>query len=232
MELGEIKEAAENAFSLMKDVQILIDNEFEFAVVEKEIVCLFGELAKLEKRLVDWRADSKNIGLLDTLKKANVADLPKRFYSLCDEVGNKPIKQDIRIKYNDTLYVKKCRAKCEEISQELKERFKIAEPQQLPKELETEEAKRYFAKAIELGLMDNNYKWLKGLQMLSSFAREMSLKLNLNKATNADKTKRIAWKPFEQLFGVERGKLRGNYNDIQKTGVEPKEKDLIDKVFE
>lgn len=103
---------------------------------------------------------------------------------------------------------------------------------QLPDQLNTDEARRYFRKAIDLGLMSEGYKWLKGLQMLACFARDMSLKLNLNKATNSDGTKRISWKPFENLFEVEQGKLRLNYNDIQKTGQNPSEIGLIDKVFE
>lgn len=98
--------------------------------------------------------------------------------------------------------------------------------QQLPDKLNTDEAKRYFAKAIELGLMTDNYKWLKGLQMLACFARDFSMKLSLGKGN------RISWKPFESLFGIEPGKLRLNYNDIQKTGQNPSESDLIDKVFE
>lgn len=102
------------------------------------------------------------------------------------------------------------------------------EPQQgeMPKELMTPEARVYFEKAIELGLMDANNNWLKGWQMLACFAREMSLKLKLGKG------ERIAWKPFETLFCVPKGKLRLNYNDIQKTGQAPQEVYLIDKVFE
>ena len=102
------------------------------------------------------------------------------------------------------------------------------EPQQgeMSKELNIPEAKMYFAKAIELGLMDDNNNWLKGWQMLACFAREMSLKLKLGKG------ERIAWKPFEAMFCVPKGKLRLNYNDIQKTGQDPKEVYLIDKVFE
>ena len=103
---------------------------------------------------------------------------------------------------------------------------------QLPDQLDTDKARRYFRKAIDLGLMSEEYEWLKGLQMLACFARDMSLKLNLNKATNSDGTKRISWKPFENLFEVEQGKLRLNYNDIQKTGQNPSEIGLIDKVFE
>lgn len=99
-------------------------------------------------------------------------------------------------------------------------------PQQIPTELSTPEVKVYLDKAIELGLMDSNYKWLKGLQMLACFAVEMSKRLKLGKG------ERISWKPFETLFSVNSGKLRLNYNDIQKTGQQPKESYLIDRVFE
>lgn len=99
-------------------------------------------------------------------------------------------------------------------------------PQQIPTELSTPEAKVYLDKAIELGLMDSNYKWLKGLQMLACFAVEMSKRLKLGKG------ERISWRPVETLFSVNSGKLRLNYNDIQKTGQQPKESYLIDKVFE
>ena len=111
------------------------------------------------------------------------------------------------------------------------EHFANSEPQQIPKELATQEAKVYFDKAIRLGLMDCNYKWLKGMQMLACFAYEMSKKLKLGKGENADGRSRISWKPFETLFSVDRGKLRLNYNDIQKTGQQPKDSYLIDGVF-
>lgn len=71
---------------------------------------------------------------------------------------------------------------------------KQPKPQQIPTELDTPEAKVYLDKAIELGLMDSNYKWLKGLQMLACFAVEMSKRLKLGKG------ERISWKPFETLF--------------------------------
>lgn len=101
-----------------------------------------------------------------------------------------------------------------------------AEPKQIPPELATKEAEKYFDKAIELKLMDSKYRWLKGFQMLACFAREMSVRLHLGKG------ERIAWKPFETLFNVPPGKLRLNYNDIQKTGQAPKESYLIDKIFQ
>ena len=45
------------------------------------------------------------------------------------------------------------------------------------------------------------------------------------------KGERIAWKPFEALFGIEKGKLRSNYNDIQKTGQNPSDIALVDEAL-
>jgi len=107
------------------------------------------------------------------------------------------------------------------------------EPQQKMQEiLANNDAKKYLAKAMQLGLIDANYKWLKGLQLLACFAMEMSLRLKLGKGVNSNGQPRISWKPFENLFGVPSGKLRLNLNDIQKTGQDPKEIELINKVFE
>lgn len=95
----------------------------------------------------------------------------------------------------------------------------------LPSELDTEEAHKYLTKAKEIGLIDNNYKWLKGKQLLACFCHDMSQKLKLGKG------ERIAWKPFEVLFGMGKGKLRSNYNDIQKTGQNPSDIALVEDVF-
>lgn len=101
----------------------------------------------------------------------------------------------------------------------------------LPSELDNPEARRIFQKAIELGLMSEDYKWLKGLQLLACFAREMSLKFKLGKGINSAGTQRVSWKPFELLFNIEEGKLRANFSDIQKTGQQPTDHTLIDKIF-
>lgn len=101
----------------------------------------------------------------------------------------------------------------------------------LPDELATPEGLRIFEQARELGLIDGEYKWLKGLQLLACFAREMSLKLSLGKGCNSNGSPRISWKPFEGLFKIPKGKLRANYNDIQKTGQQPTGHTLIDRIF-
>ena len=96
----------------------------------------------------------------------------------------------------------------------------------LPEELNTYEAKKYFQCVIDLGFMDDNYKWLGGLQTCAYFASKMSDKLKLGKG------ERINWKPFEALFGVPKGKLRLNLNDVIKTGGNPKNIKLIKNIFE
>lgn len=101
----------------------------------------------------------------------------------------------------------------------------------LPEVLTTPEALKIFEQARDLGLIGGEYKWLKGLQLLACFAREMSLKLRLGKGCNSDGTPRISWEHFERLFNIPKGKLRANYSDIQKTGQDPTEIWIIDRIF-
>jgi hypothetical protein len=98
----------------------------------------------------------------------------------------------------------------------------------LPKELDTNEAKRYFTQAIEKGLMSDEYKWLKSKALLSYFADKASEYLNLGKGEYDGKTK-ITWKPFETLFGIKG--LSGAKRDYQKTGNSPEGYRDVDKLF-
>ena len=101
----------------------------------------------------------------------------------------------------------------------------------IPEELNTPRAREYLAKAIEKGLCDSNYKWLKGKQLLSCFAREMSLELKLGTGQKSDGTDRLSWKPFEVLFGIKARKLSGGLNDLKKTGQDPSDINLVDSIF-
>jgi hypothetical protein len=92
------------------------------------------------------------------------------------------------------------------------------------------EGNKYFERAVECGLMKKPYKWISTKFLLACFAREFSLKLHLNKGQNSDGTERISWKPFEKIFRMKN--LRGAYNDIQKTGQNPKGAEIIDRIFE
>ena len=103
---------------------------------------------------------------------------------------------------------------------------------QLPQELDTAEARRYFARAVEAGLMSEQFKWLKSQVLLACFAHNMSLKLELNKAVNSDGSSRISWRPFEVLFGLKKYTLRGSFNEIQKTGQEPRGIETVNTIFQ
>ena len=180
--------------------------------------------ALIIKRADDWLSGKK--------RKRDTDKTPQQYADFVVERAKRDFATDTdRAERGDTATTFKEIINAVEQWAEMKRKQSV-DAQQLPDQLNTDEAKQYFEKAIGLGLMDNCYRWKKGLQMLSCFAREMSLKLNLNKSTNSDGTKRISWKPFEILFGIEKGKLRSNYNDIQKTGQSPYESDLIDKIFE
>lgn len=101
----------------------------------------------------------------------------------------------------------------------------------MPSELDTEQARKYFARAVEAGLMSEQYKWLASQVLLACFCREMSIKLGLGKGVNSDNTKRLSWKPFEVLFGIERGKLRSSLNDFKKTEQEPIGIEIVTSIF-
>ncbi len=100
---------------------------------------------------------------------------------------------------------------------------------ELPPELDTPEAKAYFEKAIELKAIDENYNWLLGKELCSCFSREMSHKLGLSNKETAEKKVYVNWKPFQTLFGYKN--LRGNLNDIEKRGYDPKGIETINEIF-
>lgn len=129
------------------------------------------------------------------------------------------------IKMHGTFIQKLNAAESYDLILQYKKGWKMSIENSFPIELNTEDAHKYLAKAKEVGLIGDNYKWLKGMQLLACFCHDMSKQLNLGKGD------RISWKPFEALFGIEKGKLRRNYNDIQKTGQNPSDIALVDDVF-
>lgn len=107
----------------------------------------------------------------------------------------------------------------------------------LPDELNNEAAKEYFAKAIEVGLMDEKFKWKSTIGALSYFVAQISHKLNLldknvyNSTSERDEQE-VRWEPFEKLFNLKKGTLRGYYSKIRTGKVElPKVAYTIDSIF-
>ena len=195
---------------------------FEYDDKEKTKGCYLYGVAEGESLNDEKAKCDKVLDLLLSIKQIN------------DKLSGKALSQHLQWREREqqkgereTLY----KAFLDEVQTEPKQA--APEPQQtIPYELNNDEAKRYFKKAINIGLMDANYKWLKGLGLLACFARDMSIKLQLGKGVNSNGSHRISWKPFETLFNQPKGKLRLNYNDIQKTGQPPRDIWMVDKVFE
>lgn len=101
--------------------------------------------------------------------------------------------------------------------------------QKIDERLQTEEAKVYFQRAIDKGLMSEDYKWIGEKQLCSWFCSKMSTKLNLGKGMTADGKERINWKIFD-FFGIK--DLRGGLNDVQKIRTRPIGHEVIDEIFD
>ncbi|MSS18316.1 hypothetical protein [Sodaliphilus pleomorphus] len=102
---------------------------------------------------------------------------------------------------------------------------------ELPSELDTEQAREYFARAVVAGLMSEQYKWLASQSLLACFCREMSVNLDLGKGYSSEGQKRLSWKPFEALFNVKAKNLTTSLNDIKKTGQDPIGIEKVEAIF-
>lgn len=99
----------------------------------------------------------------------------------------------------------------------------------IPNELTTEGAVKLLNGAIEGGLCDIDYKWLKSKALLAYFADRASDYLGLCKGEYEGKPK-TSWKPFETLFGI--SGLSVAKRDFQNTGSPPIGCCDVDKLFE
>lgn len=104
----------------------------------------------------------------------------------------------------------------------------------LPKELETEEAKQIFKRAIATKLMEETgrgYKWNGTKQLLAYFAERMSNKFELSNKVDKEGRITVSWKPFEELFGE--NNLRSAKNDWMKanTRFTPNGYEQIDSIL-
>ena len=76
------------------------------------------------------------------------------------------------------------------------EQATAVESEQVPQELQSEQARIYFSRAIDAGLMEETargYRWLKTNVLLAYFAEEMAKRFGIYKK----------WKTFERLFNKE-----------------------------
>lgn len=87
----------------------------------------------------------------------------------------------------------------------------------LSKELNTDEANKYFSNAIEAGFMDNSYQWNGTKYQAALFAEICSEKLNL----------RYKWKPFETLWNM-KGLAQTRRESKERFGKVGREKEIID----
>lgn len=100
---------------------------------------------------------------------------------------------------------------------------------EIPIEFQSEKAQRYLRRAIEAGLCDENYQWLKTKMLLAYFADIACDKLSLSRAEQDGKPK-TNWKPFETLFGISGLSFSRNiYRN--KTGNLPKGFEEVDSIF-
>lgn len=102
---------------------------------------------------------------------------------------------------------------------------------ELPSELDTEQARKYFARAVAAGLMSEQYEWRASQFLLACFCREMSVNLDLGKGYSSEGQKRLSWKPFEALFNVKAKNLTTSLNDIKKTGQDPIGIEKVEAIF-
>lgn len=102
---------------------------------------------------------------------------------------------------------------------------------EMPRELDTEPARKYFARAVEAGLMSEQFEWLASQSLLACFCREMSVNLDLGKGYSSEGQKRLSWKPFEALFNVKAKNLTTSLNDIKKTGQDPIGIEKVEAIF-
>ena len=97
----------------------------------------------------------------------------------------------------------------------------------LPPELNNDEAKEILARARALELVEESegkWHWRGSKRLLAYFSREASKRLQLGAGG------RIAWQPFEELFDVEAGTLKHEYNP-NRDG-KPRGYEQVDKCME
>lgn len=106
--------------------------------------------------------------------------------------------------------------------------------------MQNEDITAIIEKAIDTGLIsetDMGYEWNKTLVLLAYFVEQINKRCNLYKITSSIKhgnKTRISWQPFEDLFYIKHGKLKGAKGDYMKnnTSFYPDDANLVDDLFD
>lgn len=201
-------------------------------------------IEELNQNVTTYSNEINKAVLLSCFGKIGFADMitPTRRMFIDAGLYNEAILLDELIKYKDLIYrlqddgilgemngIEQYKEEITNNSNTHKKEKRYNKQATIPKELNTEKAKALIQKAIQKGLCDNNYKWLKSKALLAYFADRASEHLNLGKGKYGDKIK-TSWKPFETLFNAKG--LSGAKNDYQKTGTLPDGYEIVDKLFE
>lgn len=116
--------------------------------------------------------------------------------------------------------------------QELATNFAVNKNSQIeiPKELDSSEARQIFCKAKDKGLFVDNYKWKKSKALLAYFADRTSEHLKLSKSEQDGRPK-TNWQPFETLFH-ESGLADAKNTYTNKTGKLPIGYEIVNSIFD
>ena len=119
-----------------------------------------------------------------------------------------------------------------EKQQELTTNFSVNKNSQIeiPKDLDSSEARQIFCKAKDKGLFIDNYKWKKSKALLAYFADKTSEHLGLSKSEQDGRPK-TNWQPFETLFH-ESGLADAKNTYTNKTGKLPIDYKIVDSIFD
>lgn len=164
-------------------------------------------LAKME--WWKWKNDEPYFGLAHSLKENNDKEF---FIRIC----RKHLTTLERIEHLKSLMLNNSMcAKLNEVQMKWlneysndippKQKQEQAAETKLPEKLNTDEAKKYIQKAVNIGVVEyteSGVKWNGTKQLLAYFAEKMSIRLNLSNKFYNTGNKAVCWKPFEKMFGV------------------------------
>lgn len=164
----------------------------------------------IDKSCVEYLAKRSDSIFIDV-----VTEIKYNIYIIQDLVGQ--VFRRISMAYNHFLH------------QNESKQIKCCEKKRLfPNELNSDKAKNILQKAMEAGLCDDAYKWIKSKALLAYFADKASEYLGLGKG-EYDGNPKTSWKPFETLFDI--SGLSGAKRDYQKTGTLPIGHSEVDNLF-